>query len=551
MSRICLDVNYINFKKMRLGRLICSFILLFSIVCFSNVLLAQTSPVASEQITNSKAVEEAKAVVSLSDRDGDGLVDAVFENKDIKLIISSKTGGISFYYLKGEKYAENFYPPQIIELGYAIPNEYMKLFEFDNSDNTLSETNYNIEVESNSETEIVVKVTSNISTLVDENTPDSKSLSIVRRYILPASGYLLKIDNIVTNLKERLVVVGNDASGSFNICAGPGIFMDPFGPNTLVGLKNQGESEFFTRADSLNEKGKSAGVYTGVGIKDQYFCILMESDQPLSISSIASQTVSANANRRSMTTNIIKCVLPKFNIGAKETRNFSFNIYAGPIILEELSKINRRKVADFGWLNTKMLETLRYFYSLIPNYGVAIILLTLLVRLILYPLTLKQTKEMAKMQKLQPKMKEIQDKFRDDPQKMNEEVMKLYTKNKVNPLGGCLPLFLQLPIIMALFNTLRNAVELRKASFLWMSDLSKGDPYLILPIAIAALMYYQQGKANIDPQQQQAMAFMPIMMLVFTFSLPSGLLVYWFASSVLGLLQQLQTNKLMASMKED
>jgi YidC/Oxa1 family membrane protein insertase len=104
---------------------------------------------------------------------------------------------------------------------------------------------------------------------------------------------------------------------------------------------------------------------------------------------------------------------------------------------------------------------------------------------------------------------------------------------------------------MALFNTLRNAVELRKASFLWMSDLSKGDPYLILPIAIAALMYYQQGKAKIDPQQQQAMAFMPIMMLVFTFSLPSGLLVYWFASSVLGLLQQLQTNKLMASMKED
>lgn len=550
MSRICLDVNYMNIKKMRLGRLICSFILLLSMVC-SNSLLAQNEPVVSNQTANTNNAEEAKAKVELSDRDGDGLVDAVFENKDVKLIISSKTGAISFYYLKGEKYSENFFPPQILDLGYVIPNDDMKLFEFCNVENTFSETNYNVQIEASSDSETIIKVTSNLSEVVNENTPDSKSLSIVRRYILSNSGYIFKIENIVTNLKERLVVVGNEASGSFNICAGPGIFMDPYGPNTLIGLKGNGESEFFTRADSLNEKGKAAGIYFGVGIKDQYFSILMESDQPLNISSVASQTLSTNANRRSMTTNMIKCFYPKFNIGAKETRNFNFTIYAGPIILEELSKINRRKVADFGWLNTKMLEVLRYFYSLIPNYGIAIILLTLLVRLILYPLTLKQAKEMAKMQKLQPKMKEIQDKYRDDPQRMNTEVMNLYTKNKVNPLGGCLPLFLQLPIIMALFNTLRNAVELRKASFLWMSDLSKGDPYLILPIAIAALMHYQQGKATVDPQQRQAMALMPMMMLIFTFSLPSGLLVYWFASSVLGLLQQLQTNKLMASMKED
>lgn len=540
-----------NTKKMRLGRLICSFILLFSMVCFANSLFAQTDPSTSEQNTNPTPSEEFKTKVELSDRDGDGLVDAIFENKDIKLIVSSKTGSISFYYLKGEKYNENFFPPQILELGYVIPNDYMKLFEFDNTEKSLSATNYNIEIESSNETETVIKVTSNISALVDENTPDSKSLSVVRRFVFPNSGYLFKIENIVTNLKDRLIVVGNDASGSFNISAGPGIFMDPFGPNSLVGLKEEGDCEFFTKASSLNDKGKSSGVYFGVGIKDQYFSILMESDQSLSIASVATETTSINANRRSMTTNTIKCYFPKLNIGAKETRNFNFTVYAGPIVLEELGKINRRKVADLGWLNTKLLEILRYFYSLIPNYGIAIILLTLLVRLILYPLTLKQTKEMAKMQKLQPKMKEIQDKYRDDPQKMNEEVMKLYTKNKVNPLGGCLPLFLQLPVIMSLFTTLRNAVELRKAPFLWMSDLSKGDPYLILPIAIAALMYYQQGKANVDPQQRQAMAFMPIMMLVFTFSLPSGLLVYWFTSSVLGLLQQLQTNKLMASMKED
>ncbi len=158
---------------------------------------------------------------------------------------------------------------------------------------------------------------------------------------------------------------------------------------------------------------------------------------------------------------------------------------------------------------------------------------------------------MAQMQKLQPKIKDIQDRYKDDRQKMNEEVMKLYMKNNVSPLGGCLPLLLQLPIIMALYNTFRIAVELRKAPFLWMSDLSKGDPYLILPIAIMVLTYYQQGKANVDPQQRQAMAFMPMMMFVITWSLPSGLLVYWFASSVLGILQQLQANHYMASMKEE
>ena len=110
---------------------------------------------------------------------------------------------------------------------------------------------------------------------------------------------------------------------------------------------------------------------------------------------------------------------------------------------------------------------------------------------------------------------------------------------------------MQLPIIMALYNTFRIAVELRKAPFLWMSDLSIGDPFLILPIAIAALMHFQQGKTNVAPEQKQAMAFMPVMMFVITCSLPSGLLVYWFASTVLGLLQQLQVNRMMANMKEE
>jgi YidC/Oxa1 family membrane protein insertase len=193
---------------------------------------------------------------------------------------------------------------------------------------------------------------------------------------------------------------------------------------------------------------------------------------------------------------------------------------------------------------------LQFFYNLIPNYGLAIILLTLVVRAVLYPLTLKQTKSMASMQKIQPEVKALKERYKDSPQKFNEEVLKLYQKHNVNPLGGCLPLLLQLPILIALYNTIRIAVELRKNPFLWIGDLSKGDPLLILPIAIAAIMYYQQGKMS-DPQQQQMMAFMPMFMFVITWSLPAGLLIYWFASSVIGLLQQLQANRIAAAIKEE
>lgn len=531
---------------MKSGRLICSFLFLSCLFFSQNIVNAQT---ASDSAVPAPAPETM--TVSVGDVDGDGLQDATFENKNVKVVLSSRTGSPSSYYLKGENFEENLYPPVIGNMGYSIPVDSMKAFNIDNAEETLSKANYNIEIESQTAENVVIKATANISTTVDENTPDANSISLVRRYTFSNEGYSFKIENTVSNLKDKLITVGDDARGSLAVSYGPGVFMDPFGPSNLLGLRSNGECDAFTKAESLNEKGNKEGVFTGIGIKDSYFAVMMESDQPLRILCTAGEAKSADEKKRVMATNLIKTVFPKFNLGAREARTFVTSVYAGPMVYEELQKINRTKIGDFGFLNTMMLKTLRLFYSWIPNYGVAIILLTLLVRLILYPLTLNQTKSMAKMQKLQPKLKDLQDRYRDDPQKMNEEVMKLYTKEKVNPLGGCLPLLLQLPVIMALYNTFRIAVELRKASFLWMSDLSKGDPYLILPIAIAALMYYQQGMSNIDPQQKQAMAFMPMMMFVITWSLPSGLLVYWFASSILGLLQQLQTNRMMASMKEE
>ena len=570
MSNTCLDDKNMFLKNFKLGRFICSFLLLSSLFFNTNVISAQesislvpaSSAVASFAVANpvvaSSSLEQADSVVasdtmkvSLVDRDGDGLVDAVFENKNVKVVLSSKTGAFIQYFLKGKNFGEDIYPPQIASMGYNLSVDSLKCFEIEATQGRLPVANYKIEIESQNEANVVIKATAEPLAEVSEATPDSESVSVTRRYTFSNEGYQFKIANTITNLKERLITVGGNASSSFAVSYGPGVFMYPFAPNKLLGLRSGDVCDTFSDSKSLDEKAKEESSYVGIGIRDEYFAVIMESDQPVKISSSELELKPSDEKRRSMKSNVIKCIYPSFNLGAKETRTFVDSVYAGPMIYEELQKVNRTKIGDFGFLNTMMLKTLRFFYSLIPNYGVAIILLTLLVRLILYPLTLNQTKSMVKMQKIQPKMKAIQDRYKDDPQKMNEEVMKLYAKEKVNPLGGCLPLLLQLPIIMALYNTFRIAVELRKAPFLWMSDLSIGDPFLILPIAIAALMHFQQGKTNVAPEQKQAMAFMPVMMFVITCSLPSGLLVYWFASTVLGLLQQLQVNRMMANMKEE
>ena len=245
----------------------------------------------------------------------------------------------------------------------------------------------------------------------------------------------------------------------------------------------------------------------------------------------------------------MNCVF-MFALEPNDSRKPSFKVYAGPMILDELMKVNRPTVSEYGFLSTMLMRILQFFYSLFPNYGLAIILLTIVVRIVLYPLTLKQTKSMAAMQKIAPKVQDLKDRFKDNPQKLNEEILKLYQKNNVNPLGGCLPLLLQLPVLIALYNTIRIAVELRKTPFLWIADLSKGDPLLILPIAIAILMYVTQAKQALLTSTKAVMAMMPMFMFVITWSLPAGLLVYWFASSV-RILQQYQANRIMAAMKEN
>jgi YidC/Oxa1 family membrane protein insertase len=241
-------------------------------------------------------------------------------------------------------------------------------------------------------------------------------------------------------------------------------------------------------------------------------------------------------------------------------------LYVGPKKLSLLRKLGRRtdEIMQFGvfrWLCVLLVPTLNFFYRLIPNYGVAIILLTVLVRVIFWPLTHKSTENMKRMQALQPQLNELRAKFKDDPRKLQQETMRIYRENKVNPMSSCLPMLIQIPVFIALFTVLRSAVELRYASFLWIEDLSEPENLLrgvlplvpalnILPFLMAGTMMLQSRLTPSmgDPTQQKMMSWlMPAMMFFMFYSMPSALLLYWIVSQMLSIAQLLWQRRRQAS----
>ena len=176
----------------------------------------------------------------------------------------------------------------------------------------------------------------------------------------------------------------------------------------------------------------------------------------------------------------------------------------------------------------------------VGNFGVSIIIVTILIKIMLLPLTLKQDKSMKEMKKLQPELEKIKEKYANDKQMLNIKTMELYKEHKVNPMGGCLPLLIQFPILIALFGVLRNGIIPQDSSFLWLK-LSDKDPYYILPFLNGAVSFFQQklmGSADSNPQMKNMMYIFPIMMIYISYRMPSGLQLYWLTSSILAVVQQ-------------
>jgi len=246
-------------------------------------------------------------------------------------------------------------------------------------------------------------------------------------------------------------------------------------------------------------------------------------------------------------------ILPMASIAPGASGKLVTNLYAGPQVQDKLSKIapGLNLVVDYGWLTViaaPLFWVLEAIHGVVGNWGWAIIGLTVLLKLIFFPLSEASYKSMAKMKLLTPKLTKLKETYGDDKQRMNQEMMELYKREKVNPLGGCLPILVQIPVFIALYWVLLGTVEMRQAPWLgWVGDLSVKDPYFILPLVMGATMLLQTSlnPAPPDPIQAKIMWIMPIVFTGMFLFFPAGLVLYWTVNNLLSIAQQWQVNRMI------
>ncbi len=327
------------------------------------------------------------------------------------------------------------------------------------------------------------------------------------------------------------------------------------GPSTLIDKKLE-EVDI----DDIAEQNTYSGNLKWVALQDRYFMM----------SVIPEQVGQASMQLYLQGSEFIEAryVLPDGTIGPGTQHTYQYSLYFGPKSMQILNEVwhSLNKALDFGWfdfLAKPCVWLMNKLYSVIPNYGIAIIILTILIKIILWPLGSKSYKSMSEMKKIQPLMKEIREKYKNDKKKMNEEVMSLYRTYKINPLGGCLPMVVQLPVFFALYRMLYQAIELRHAPFfLWINDLSAPDrlvlfdiahiPFMeppygipVLTIIMGATMLLQQKMSPPmgDPTQAKMMMFMPLIFTVIFINFSAGLVLYWLVNNVLSISQQYYIQK--------
>ena len=243
----------------------------------------------------------------------------------------------------------------------------------------------------------------------------------------------------------------------------------------------------------------------------------------------------------------------KRSIPPGSSASFDVTLFVGPKLQSQLDQVHDKLTlsVDYGWLtvlSNPMFWLLSFIYGFVGNWGWAIIGVTIVIKLLFYPLSESSGRSMAKMRELQPRMKALQDRYKDDRQALSQAMMDLYKREKVNPAAGCLPILIQMPFFLAFYWVLVESVEMRQAPFaLWITDLSVRDPYFILPLIMGGAMLFQQklNPAPADPVQARVMQIMPIMFTGFFAFFPSGLVLYWVTNTLLSIAQQWKINKVV------
>jgi YidC/Oxa1 family membrane protein insertase len=244
---------------------------------------------------------------------------------------------------------------------------------------------------------------------------------------------------------------------------------------------------------------------------------------------------------------------PAIVVRAGSEFSFETSAFVGPKLQSQLEQLDEslKLTVDYGWLtiiSQPLFWLLNKVHSFLGNWGLSIILVTIMIKMVFYKLTEASGRSMAKMREIQPRMKALQDRYKDDRQALSQAMMELYKREKVNPAAGCLPILIQMPFFLAFYWVLLESVEMRQAPFaLWITDLSSRDPFFILPIIMGAAMLFQQrlNPAPADPMQAKVMQIMPIMFTGFFAFFPSGLVLYWVTNTLLSIAQQWYINKIV------
>ena len=290
----------------------------------------------------------------------------------------------------------------------------------------------------------------------------------------------------------------------------------------------------------LSAKTESKGAVQWIGIEDRYFLWGI-------VSRALSSEQTVQYGLRDGNFLYAELIYPKEIVSPSGKLEKEFTVYIGPKEMERLKSVNTHleEAVDYGWFSIvayPILFLLKFFHQWVRNWGIAIVLLTIFIKLILHPINKKTLDSMKAMQKLQPRLAELREKFKDNKERLNVEMMNLFKTHKVNPMGGCLPMLLQMPIYIALYKVLYSSIELYHAPFFgFYKDLSAPDPYFILPILLGIFMVIQQKMTPTtvqDPAQAKMMMLMPVMFSVFMLFLPVGLVVYIFVNTLMTVVQQ-------------
>lgn len=438
---------------------------------------------------------------------------ASVESKHFKAEIDS-LGRVFSFYLKDKKYQNEDKTP----INLISKEQNPRPLELRFSNNTINEeafkTNYN----------------ANTNELILD-TNESKKL------ILTQNLSNLKVEKIITFHPEGHyeVEVKLSQNTPFFITPGfrPSIAVDSYTVHGALVLDTEDTIHTFEDGDmDMEERIDKAFIASAF---DRYYAnFFYNFDKPLNI------TISKDAKDNPI-------------VFAYADKEFKAGGYIGAKEHEALRAIDERleNVVEFGWFTfiaKPMYQGLDFLFKHIGNWGWAIVVLTLIVRVILFPLTYKSMISMNKLKDLAPKMKDIKERYKGDPQKMNIHMMELYKKHGANPMSGCLPILLQIPIFFAIYRVLFNAIELKDAPWaFWIHDLSAMDPYFILPILMGATMFLQQLITPMtiqDPLQAKIMKFLPVIFTIFFITFPAGLTLYWFVNNVCSLIQQWIINKM-------